>query len=106
MVESLATVLKKTNNRANKLFRLAAQSLANSKSALGAFYLRLRYRIGPTKAIVATARKLAIIFYRMVHFKIEYFDIGAAQYDIKHKANQIKYLQKRAHALGLKLVNS
>lgn len=97
---------QKTNNRANKLFRLAAQSLANSKCALGAFYRRLRYRIGPAKAIVATARKLAIIFYRMVHFKIEYHDIGAKQYDMKHRANQINYLEKKAQALGLKLVKA
>ena len=95
---------QKTNNRANKLFRLAAQSLANSKCALGAFYRRLRYRIGPAKAIVATARKLALIFYRMINSKIEYLDIGAEQYDMKHKANQIKYLEKKAQALGLKLV--
>ncbi len=97
---------QKTNNRANKLFRLAAQSLANSKCALGAFYRRLRYRIGPAKAIVATARKLAIIFYRMVRFKIEYHDIGAEQYEKKHRANQIKYLEKKAQALGLKLVQA
>ncbi len=97
---------QKTNNRANKLFRLAAQSLANSKCALGAFYRRLRYRIGPAKAIVATARKLAIIFYRMVRFKIEYHDIGAEQYEMKHRANQIKYLEKKAQALGLKLVQA
>jgi len=95
---------QKTNNRANKLFRLAAQSLANSKCALGAFYRRLRYRIGPSKAIVATARKLALIFYRMMKFKIGYQDIGAEQYDSKYRANQIKYLEKKAQALGLKLV--
>lgn len=97
---------QKTNNRANKLFRLAAQSLANSKSALGAFFRRLRYRLGPAKAIVATARKLAIIFYNMMLYKTEYHDIGAEQYDFKRKANQIKYLEKKAQELGLKLVKS
>ena len=97
---------QKTKNRANKLFRLAAQSLANSKSALGAFYRRLKYRIGAPKAIVATARKLASIFYRMIRFKIKYQDIGAEQYEIKNKANQLKYLEKKAQALGLKLVNA
>ena len=97
---------QKTNSRANKLFRLAAQSLANSNSALGAFYRRLRYRVGAPKAIVATARKLAIIFYRMMYFKIEYRDIGAEQYELKYRTNQIKYLEKKAQALGLKLVKS
>lgn len=97
---------QKTNNRANKLFRLAAQSLATSKSALGAFYRRLKYRIGAAKAIVATARKLAVIFYRMMKFKLNYQDIGAEQYEMKYRADQIKYLQKRAKALGLTLVSA
>ncbi len=95
---------QKTKSRANKLFRLAAQSLANNKSALGAFYRRLRYRIGPSKAIVATARKLAIIFYRMIKEKMEYCDIGAEKYEIKYKNRQIKYLEKNANLLGYKLI--
>jgi len=97
---------KKTKNRANKLFRLAAQSLANSQSALGAFYRRLRYRIGAPKAIVATARKLACIFYRMIRFKVEYQDIGAEQYNARSEKNQIKYIEKKAQELGLKLVKA
>ena len=96
----------KTNNRANKLFRLAAQSLANSDCALGAYYRRLRYRIGPSKAIVATARKLACLYYIMLKNKIEYQDIGAEQYDKKYRARQINNLNKRAQLLGFKLVEA
>jgi len=97
---------QKTNNRANKLFRLAAQSLANSNCQLGAFYRRLRYRIGPAKAIVATARKLARLYYIMLKYKVEYQDMGADQYDKKYKEQQIKNLKKRAQSLGLKLVKA
>jgi transposase len=97
---------QKTRNRANKLFRLAAQSLANSKCALGAFYRRLKYRIGAPKAIVATARKLAGIYYQMLRFKTEYRDIGAELYEIKYRQKRIKNLNKNAQALGFKLVEA
>ena len=100
----LSRYTKKTTNRANELFRMAAQSLARSDCALGAFYRRLAYRIGAPKAIVATARKLAVIYYNMLRYKIEYQDIGAKQYEMNHKANQIKYLAKKAQQFGFKLV--
>src|SRR4030095_17072665 len=50
--------------RAATAFRLAARSLSHSQSALGAFYRRLRARIGAPKAITAAAHKLAKLFYR------------------------------------------
>jgi transposase len=49
-------------NRAANAFRLAAQSLSRSQSALGAFYRRLRSRLGATSANTAAAHKLARIF--------------------------------------------
>ena len=52
-----------SQNRANTAFRLAAQSLARSDCALGAFYRRIRARHGAPKAITATAHKLARIVY-------------------------------------------
>ena len=102
----LSSHTRKTTNRANKLFRLAAQSLERNESSLGAFYRRLKYRIGAPKAIVATARKLALIYYKMLRYKIEYQDMGAEQYEIKYRANQIKYIEKKAQLLGFKLVKS
>jgi transposase len=50
-------------NRAANAFRMAALSLTQSRSALGAFYRRLRSRLGAPKAITATAHKLARMFY-------------------------------------------
>mgnify|MGYP000606232718 CR=1 FL=1 len=52
---------KKTQNRANLAFRLAAQSLSRSQTALGAFYRRMKAKHGPAKATTATAHKLARI---------------------------------------------
>ncbi len=60
---------KPSANRAAAAFRMAACSLTNSKTALGAFYRRLKARLGAPKAITATAHKLARIFYRMLTTK-------------------------------------
>ena len=50
---------------------VAAQSLSRSKSALGAFFRRMRARLGAPKAITATAHKLACLIYRMMRFGME-----------------------------------
>jgi len=50
---------KPSANRAATALRLAAQGVANSHSALGAYYRRMRARLGAPKAMTATAPKLA-----------------------------------------------
>jgi hypothetical protein len=57
-VYRLSSRTRKVVNRAANAFRLAAQSLANSRTALGGFYRRIRTRSGAPKAITATAHKL------------------------------------------------
>jgi hypothetical protein len=49
------TRTKKTNNRANLAFRLAAATLWHGNSALANFYRRMRTKLGTPKAVVATA---------------------------------------------------
>src|SRR3546814_15800421 len=72
---------KVSANRAAAAFRMAAYALANAKCALGAFYRRLRARLGAPKAITATAHKLARIFYRMLPTKTPFRDTGQDKYD-------------------------
>ena len=43
--------------------RMAATIIGRSDTALGAFYHRLSSRAGKAKAVTATARKIAILFY-------------------------------------------
>ena len=52
-------------NRAANAFRMAALAAGKTRSALGAFYRRLRTRLGTPKAITATAHKLARLFYQL-----------------------------------------
>jgi transposase len=94
---------KKTKNRANTAFRRAAQSLARSQSASGAFYRRIRAKHGAPVAITATANRLARIVYFMLLRREPYRDIGADYYDKQHKDQSIRNLQRRAAQLGLRL---
>jgi transposase len=92
-----------SKNRANTAFRVAAQSLARSNSALGAFYRRIRARHGGPKAVTATAHKLARIVYFMLKHRQPYHDPGADYYDEQYRIRTIRNLQRRASKLGMRL---
>jgi hypothetical protein len=57
----------KVVNRAPQAFRQAAQSVARSDSAFGAYCRSMRARLGPQHAIGATAPKLARVVYHLLH---------------------------------------
>jgi transposase len=92
------------NRRANQAFRMAAQAVSKSKSALGAFYRRTRARIDSEQAIVATAHKIARIVYHMLKHRQPFFAVSAAQYDAIQHDRERKSIERRAAKLGLKLV--
>jgi transposase len=95
---------KKTQNRANTAFRIAAQSLSRSHCALGAFYRRMRSKHGAAKANVATAHKLARIVYHMLKYRKAYVDPGEVYYEQQYRERTIRTLERRAAKLGLQLV--
>ena len=45
------------------LLRIVVVNVGKTSTALGAFYRRLAARIGKAKAVTATARKIAVLFY-------------------------------------------
>lgn len=91
---------KKTDSRVTAALRVAAQSLARSQAALGAFYRRIKTRHGAPKANVATAHKLARIIYYMLKQRVDYQDPGAEQYDEQQRQRAVRRLQKQAAKLG------
>ncbi|MGL4961822.1 MAG: IS110 family transposase [Inquilinus sp.] len=95
---------KPSANRAAAAFRMAAYSLANSKTALGAFYRRLKARLGAPKALTATAHKLARIFYQVLKTKAPFVDAGQGHYDQQYRDRVTRSLKKRAAALGFQLI--
>lgn len=102
----LRSRLLKGCNRAGQAFRLAAQAVSRTQTALGAYYRRMRAKHGPQKAIVATAHKLARIFYTMLKHRTPFHDIGAEEYDRRERARQIAQMHKKAAKLGFTLVPS
>ena len=70
--------------------RLAATTVGRSNTALGAFYRRLSARIGKAKAVTATARKIAILFYNAMRFGMQYKDPGADQYERNYRDRVIR----------------
>lgn len=83
---------------------MAAQTAGKSNSANGAFYRRLRSRLGAPKAITATAHKLARIFYRLWTKGGDYQDPGIDYYEQRYRERTVNNLQKRALALGFELI--
>jgi transposase len=94
---------KKTKNRATLAFRLCAQSLLHSKSALGAYARRMHARLGGPKSITAIANKLARIFYMLMKTKKPFVDLGEDYYIKKNRDREIKKMVDRAGALGFYL---
>lgn len=96
----LSARTRRTSNRATSLLRLAAVTVGKTDSALGAFYRRLGLRIGKAKAITATARKLAILFYNTLRHGMDYSDPGASAYEERHRERMLHNLERRAKQLG------
>ena len=70
--------------------RQAANAAGNSKTRLGDFFRRIAYRKGREIAIVATARKISVIIYKMLETGQDYsYDYGHEEID-KLKNTQIK----------------
>src|SRR5215831_10746005 len=93
----------KNRNRAAQAFRMAAQSVVRADCAFGAFYRRLKGRLGPTQALVATAHKMARTVYHMLKDQLPYHDIGATEYNHRFRECELQYLQKKAAKLGYTL---
>ena len=94
---------RRSGGRAAALLRLAAVTVGRTDTALGAFYRRLSARIGKAKAVTATARKVAVLFYNAVRHGMEYVDPGASAYETRYRARIVNNLHRRAKAFGFVL---
>jgi transposase len=91
------------STRVAAALRMAALSLRNSATALGAYYRKIARRIGGDIAVFATARKLATLIYRLLRWGQPYVDEGANSFEMRYRENQIKSLQVKAKQLGYEL---
>ena len=94
----------KTKNRAGQAFRMAAQSVKRADCPFGVLYRRLKARLGPAQATVATAYAIARVVYRMLKYKVEYDPLSVNEYQKQYEEQQLKYMRKRAAKLGYQLL--
>ena len=92
-----------TNNPISIALKMAASTLRQSKTYLGAQFRRFRTRLGAPIAIKAMAAKLARLVYRMLRYGMKYVDQGAAFYELRHRELQIKRLKAKAENLGYRV---
>jgi transposase len=95
-----------TNNRATNALRMAASTLRESDSYLGAQFRRFRSRLGPAAGTKAMAAELARLIYRMLRYGMKYVDQGAEFYEVQHRKRQVIYLKRKAAQLGLQITEA
>jgi transposase len=95
---------RKVKNRAGHLFRLAAFSLHHSLTPLGNYLRRMKAKLGPQAATMATAHKIAVIFYTMVKNQVEYDETLWATRDAQREKRLEAKLKRQAKRLGYELV--
>ncbi|HYW32916.1 MAG TPA: IS110 family transposase, partial [Gemmatimonas sp.] len=100
----LSSRTPKSANRAAVVLRMAAVNIGKTHTALGAFYRRLAARTGKAKAVTATARKLAVLFYNTLRFGMAYVDPGQDHYEEKYKQRVVHQLHRRAKQMGFTMV--
>ena len=93
-------------NRAATALRLAAACRHHSQSALGAFFRRMKARMGAPKAITATAHTLARLLYTMLKHGTAYVRQGMDEYAQQSRDRMVKTMTRRAKALGYTLVKA
>lgn len=101
--KTLSSRTRRSGGRAAALLRLAAATVGRTDTALGAFCRRLSSRIGKAKAVTATARKIAVLFYNAVRHGMDYVDPGASSYETRYRTRVINNLHRRAKAFGFVL---
>jgi transposase len=98
---------KRSAAKAGQIFKQAGQTIIVSKKiSLGEFGRKLKARKGPAIAIKAVARKLAVLYYKLMAEGLQFVEEGLAKYDLKLQQQQLKYLTKMAKKLNLQLVEN
>jgi transposase len=92
-------------NRAGRLICVIVRSLARSKdTALGGFYRRMAARRGGLVAIIATARKLAVLIWQAMVKGLAYVEEGLRAYEARVLATKHSTLKRLALQLGVTLL--
>lgn len=94
--------MKKKKNNAGQAFREAANTLWKAQNPIGDYLRTKKSKSGNGQAVVATAKKLATIFYKMVTEKVEfnpYILHGNRQDYLQYKAKRLQKALEKTNLL-------
>ena len=93
--KTISSHVRKGSNRLASALRLAAESIGKQKDApLYPFFQRILYRQGRCAAIIATARKLAVIIWNMLTKKETYKPYDTTKIESQIRDKQIRKINK------------
>ncbi len=98
----ISSKIKRKKNKAGQAFRDAAGALWAAQNPIGDYLRRKKAKSGGKQAVVATARKLAAIYYKMVTQKVEfnprYITKDKEEY-LKNRLLQLEKLKVKTQSL-------
>ena len=79
------------------MVRVGWSAVRTKGSYWGCLYAELKKRMKPQKAIIAIARRILKLIYKIIDTKLEYKEGGVKLY-LKQKQNRIEYLNRLVKA--------
>ena len=105
----ISSRVRRKKNKAGQAFRNAASALWKAQNPIGDYLRRKKAKSGGKQAVVATARKLAAIYYKVVTEKVE-FDPKYLTRDkedyLKNKLIQLEKIKQKTENLLLDYQNT
>lgn len=102
-------VIKRQTRRgkphAAHFFYLAALAVTKSHTPLGEFYRYQKARMGPRKALNATARKIAIKYYHLLKYGPAFMEEGQRREEVKSEGRKRRRLDRLAAEMGLQVID-
>jgi len=92
-------LIKRKPNAASQAFRMAANGVQRSDHWLGDYFRRMKAKGGNKYATVATANKIATIYYKMVSRQVAFSPLDLQQYQQKRQQAKIAYLERKLEQL-------
>jgi transposase len=100
----LSSHTRRVDNRLSHALRVSATTLEHSPHGLGAYFRRMKAKLGAAAGITATAHKLARLIYRMLKHGEAYVQEGLEVFEQKYLKRKLAGLKKSAADLGMQLV--
>lgn len=92
-------LMRKKPNAASQTFRNAANAVQRSNNWLGDYFRRMKAKGGNKYAMVATASKMATIYYKMVSNKVQFNPLDLHDYQTRYRLAKITYLERKLNEL-------